>query len=239
MASLRTRKPMRIAGIQGVSLLDFPGRVASIVFTQGCPLRCVYCHNPELLPARGGACIDGAAALERIADRRHFIDGVVVTGGEPTVHPDLPEFLAGITSLGLETKLDTNGVHPRMVERILKRGLVDYVAMDVKHAWERYPEVTGRAQPAVAENCAETMRLLRASGVPCEFRTTVYPALHDVDDLLAIAGHLGPGDRYALQEIRYGETLVPDLPRTARPDLVTVAERIRAAVPGLLVEVRA
>jgi len=230
---------MKIAGLQPVSLLDFPGRVAAIVFTQGCPLRCVYCHNPELIPARSAACLDAKETLERIGSRRMFLDGVVVTGGEPTVHPDLPEFLAEIKAIGLETKLDTNGVNPRMVERILKEGLADYVAMDLKHVWGRYPDVVGRAQPKIAENCAETMRLLRASGVPCEFRTTVYPALHDVDDLLAIAGYLGPGDRYALQEIRYDKTLEPDLPRSGRPDLESVAERIRAARPGLLVEVRA
>jgi pyruvate formate lyase activating enzyme len=230
---------MRIAGLQPVSLLDFPGRVAAVVFTQGCPLRCVYCHNPELVPSRDGPAIDARAALERIGSRRLFLDGVVVTGGEPTVHPDLPEFLASIKSIGLETKLDTNGVHPRMVERVLKEGLADYVAMDVKHVWERYPDVVGRGLPKIAENCAETLRLLRASGVPCEFRTTVYPALHDVDDLLAIAGYLGPGDRYALQEIRYGKTLQEDLPRRARPDLEAVAERIRAAQPSLCVEVRA
>jgi pyruvate formate lyase activating enzyme len=230
---------MRISGIQGVSLLDFPGRVASIVFTQGCPLRCAYCHNPELLPARGQACIEGPAALERIADRRHFIDGVVVTGGEPTMHPDLPEFLSGVKALGLETKLDTNGVNPAMVARILREGLADYVAMDVKHAWARYPDVVGRSAAKVAENCAETMRVIRASGVPCEFRTTVYPGFHDADDLLAIASLLGADDRYALQEIRYGATLQEDLPRLPPPDLEAVAARIRTAVPGLQVEVRA
>ncbi len=229
---------MKIAGLQPVSLLDFPGRVAAIVFTQGCPLRCVYCHNPELLAVRDGPCIEADAALERIGARRLFLDGVVVTGGEPTIHPDLPEFLASIKAIGLETKLDTNGVHPRMLERILKEGLVDYVAMDVKHVWERYPAAVGRGSPRIAENCAETMSLLRASGVPCEFRTTVYPAIHDADDLLAIAEHLGEGDRYALQEIRYGKTLRPDLPRAAWMDLEAVAERIRAARPGLHVEVR-
>lgn len=229
---------MRIAGLQPLSLLDFPGRVAAIVFTQGCPLRCVYCHNPELLPVQGGAT-DVRGTLDRIGDRRAFLDGVVVTGGEPTIHPDLPEFLAAIKALGLETKLDTNGVHPEMVARILREGLADYVAMDVKHVWERYPDVVGRGQTRIAENCAETLRLLRASGVACEFRTTVYPGLHDVDDLLAIAGYLGPGDRYALQEIRYGKTLDADLPQLGRPDLASVAERIRAARPGLHVEVRA
>ncbi|HTK60161.1 MAG TPA: anaerobic ribonucleoside-triphosphate reductase activating protein [Candidatus Baltobacteraceae bacterium] len=230
---------MRIAGYQPVSLLDFPGRVAAIVFTQGCPLRCVYCHNPELLPPLGAHDLDARAVMARICARRLFLDGVVVTGGEPTVHPDLPAFLAGIKALGLETKLDTNGVHPRMVERILKEGLADYVAMDVKHVWERYPEIVGRAQTQIAENCRETLHLLRASGVPCEFRTTVYPALHDVDDLMRIAGYLGDGDRYALQEIRYGVTLRKDLPVVPGIDLEAVAERIRAARPDLHIEVRA
>lgn len=230
---------MRIAGFQPVSLLDFPGRVAAIVFTQGCPLRCVYCHNPELLAPGGGPCIGSDAALERIGARRLFLDGVVVTGGEPTIHPDLPEFLASVKAIGLETKLDTNGVHPRMVERVLKEGLVDYVAMDVKHVWERYPDVVGRGLSRIAANCAETMSLLRASGVPCEFRTTVYPAIHDADDIVSIAGYLGDGDRYALQEIRYEKTLQPDLPRVARMDLEAVAEHIRAMRPGLQVEVRA
>lgn len=227
---------MRVAGLQNVSLLDFPDRVAAIVFTQGCPLRCVYCHNPELVPTQGGG--GAREVLERIGDRRAFLDGVVVTGGEPTIHPDLPEFLASIKELGLETKLDTNGVNPDMVARILRAGLADYVAMDVKHVWERYPDVVGRGQTRIAENCAETLRLIRASGVDCEFRTTVYPGLHDADDLMRIAGYLGDGDRYALQEVRYDKTLDPDLPRLGRPDLASVAERIRAAKPGLRVELR-
>lgn len=229
---------MRIAGYQPVSLLDFPGRVAAIVFTQGCPLRCVYCHNPELLPPLGRSELGADAVMEKIRARRLFLDGVVVTGGEPTVHPDLPAFLAGIKELGLETKLDTNGVHPRMVERLLKEGLVDFAAMDVKHVWDRYPDVVGRSLPQVAENCRETLGLLRASGLPCEFRTTVYPALHDVDDLMRIAGYFGAGDRYALQKIRYGVTLRKDLPQVPDIDLDAAAERIRAVHPGLRVEVR-
>ena len=229
---------MRIAGYQPVSLLDFPGKVAAVVFTQGCPLRCVYCHNPELIPPLGKEALEKGDVIDRLAARRHFLDGVVVTGGEPTVHPDLPGFLREIKALGLETKLDTNGVHPTMVARILKEGLADFVAMDLKHVWERYPDVVGRALPLVAENCRETFRLLRASGVPCEFRTTVYPALHDVDDLMRIAGMLGDGDRYALQAVRYGVTLKKDLPRVPDLDLEELAQRIRAARPGLRVEVR-
>lgn len=230
---------MRIAGYQPVSLLDFPGRVAAIVFTQGCPLRCGFCHNPELLPARGAEDIPAADALERVGARRAFLDGVVVTGGEPTAHPDLPEFLASVKALGLEVKLDTNGVNPRMVERVVRAGLVDFVAMDVKHVWSRYPEASGREAPTIAGNIRETMQFLQASGIEREFRTTVCPGIHGADDLIAIASELVPGDRYALQAVRYGGTLDPDLVRGAPIDLALAAERIRAARPGVPVEVRA
>jgi pyruvate formate lyase activating enzyme len=229
---------MRIAGLQPLSLLDFPGRVAATVFTQGCPFRCLYCHNPELLPTRGKSEMETEDVLDRITERRLFLDGVVVTGGEPTVHPDLPEFLSEIKSMGLETKLDTNGVHPRMIERVLQEGLVDFFAMDLKHVWSRYGEVIGPAARAATANCVETMKLIRASGVACEFRTTVYPHLHTEDDLLEIASQLGAGDRYALQEMRYEKTLKKELTRAPALDLSAIAERMRAAVPGLLIEVR-
>lgn len=230
---------MRIAGFQTISLLDFPGRVASIVFTQGCLFRCVYCHNPELIPMRASADLGEDVALGRIGKRSAFIDGVVVTGGEPTVQPDLPEFLAKIKALGLETKLDTNGVHPRMIERIVREGLADYFAMDLKHVWERYGEVIGPTARVAVANCRETMAIIQASGIPHEFRTTVYPMLHSEADLETIAQYLMPGDRYALQDIRYDKTYAADLRRAAPLDLEACAGRIRAALPWLQVEVRA
>lgn len=229
---------MRIAGLQPLSLLDFPGRVAAIVFTQGCPFRCVYCHNPELIAPAGKGGLETEDVLDRIGERRLFLDGVVVTGGEPTVHPDLPEFLSEIKSMGLETKLDTNGMHPRMIERIVQEGLADFFAMDLKHVWSRYGDIIGPAASAATDNCLETMGLLRGSGVSCEFRTTVYPALHTEEDLLEMAALLGPGDRYALQEMRYEKTLQADLPRAERLDLDGIAKRIRAACPSLQIEVR-
>lgn len=232
---------MRIAGFQPLTLLDYPGKVAATVFTQGCPFRCVYCHNPELLPMRAatGKTIADEDILARIAMRRSLLDGVCVTGGEPTVHPDLPDFLARIKRLGLLVKLDTNGLHPRMIESIVKRGLADYFAMDLKHVWERYEDVIGHAARAAVANCRETKEIISASGIPHEFRTTVYPRLHAEEDLVKIADGLSDGDRYALQKVRYDKTLRSDLERSEGFDLETIAARLRCLRPDLLIEVRA
>lgn len=223
-------------------MLDYPEHVAAIVFTQGCPLRCVYCHNPELL-AIGGATKNATVStdyvLGHLQERRAFLDGVVVTGGEPTIHPDLPDFLERIKDLGLKVKLDTNGVHPRMVERVISNGLADFIAMDLKHVWGRYAELVGGATRTIIDNCQETFNLILASGLEHEFRTTVYPASHCEEDLLKITEALGPKSRYALQMINYSKTLEPNLTQTATLDLEAVARRIRLARPGLSVEVRA
>lgn len=229
---------MRIAGFQPLTLLDYPGKLAAVVFTQGCPFRCAYCHNPELLPMRAKAGLGEEDVVARIARRRDFLDGVCVTGGEPTVHPDLPEFLARLKAIGLAVKLDTNGLHPRMIEAIIGRGLADYFAMDLKHVWRRYQEVIGPAVSAVVANCRATQALLASSGVTHEFRTTVWPAVHHAEDLAEIAAGLPKGSRYALQELRCGETFDGDLECGETFDLEVCAARIRAERPDLEVIVR-
>lgn len=228
---------MRFAGLQSVSLIDYPGVICSIAFTQGCPFRCAYCHNPDLIPHDREAGLSDADVLQKLASNR-LIEGVCVTGGEPTIHPDLPEFLRSCKRLGLLVKLDTNGVNPRMVEHVIRDRSVDFFAMDLKHRWERYEDVIRTGNPAVVENCRRTFGLIRDSGVAHEFRTTVYPGFHSEDDLVAMAEDLKPGDRYALQEIRYGATLDADLERLPPLDLRRVAERIRSKHPDVEVDVR-
>lgn len=230
---------MKIAGYQPLTLIDYPGHLAAIVFTQGCPFRCGYCHNPELLPTDREGSLSEQTVLDRLAEDRAMLDGVVVTGGEPTVHPDLPEFLAAIKALGLKVKLDTNGVHPRLVEQCLSRQVVDFVAMDIKHTWEKYPLIIGINAPKVVENCRQTFGLLQASGLPVEFRTTLYSAQHTEDDVLVMAGYLNNLGAYALQQVRYQKTLNSDLPESPPFDLQSLKRKIEVSYPNLCVTIKA
>jgi pyruvate formate lyase activating enzyme len=232
---------MIISGFQPLSLLDYPGIIASIIFTQGCPFRCVYCHNPELIPiqtADADKIIKEEGLLEQLARRKQIVEGVCITGGEPTIHADLPDFIKKVKRLGMLVKLDTNGVNPRMIEKLIKERLVDFFAMDLKHTWERYSDVIGIRQKNVIDTCRETFHLIQDSSIPHEFRTTVYSGFHNTEDLEEIAGQLREGERYALQEIRYGKTLNPTLARTEPLDLESVANSIRSNHPLLQVEVR-
>lgn len=230
---------MRIAGYQPLTLIDYPEHLASIVFTQGCPFRCIYCHNPELITAKGDDELNRDSIIARIAKDAGMLDGVVVTGGEPTVHPDLPEFLLKIKALGLKVKLDTNGVNPQLIEQCIQKDAVDFFAMDIKHRWEKYNDIIGSSPDIAIENCKKTFDLIRQSGVEYEFRTTIYSALHTEDDVFAIAEYLEGTGNYTLQQIRYGKTLENDLEQTQPLNLHRLKDRILKKHPLLHVMIKA
>ncbi len=233
---------MLIAGYQPLSLIDYPGVICSVIFTQGCPFRCAYCHNPELIPAKPldtTRMLSEQTVLESIKKRANFLEGVCITGGEPTMQADLIEFIKKIRALGLRVKLDTNGVHPRLIEQTIKEKLVDFFAMDIKHTWKHYGDIIGLRQQNVINNCRKTFDLIQASNISHEFRTTVYSTIHNADDLKAIARQLHAGESYALQDLRYEKTLVSNLAQSARIDLEAVAASIREDQPGLHISVRA
>lgn len=229
---------MKIAGYQSLTLIDYPGVIASIVFTQGCVLNCGYCHNPELLPRKGKVALKEEEVLVRIDARRKMIEGVIVTGGEPTLQPDLPEFLRKMKRRGLLVKLDTNGVHPGLMQRLLEDRLLDYIAMDLKNVWERYDDVIRTGRPVISDNCRKTFELIQNSGIAHEFRTTICPGVHTAEDFFAIAGQLRPGERYFVQNTRFTKILDPKLPRTHGIDVARLMPALQSAYPQLELSLR-
>lgn len=190
---------MGIKGFQGTSLLDFPGRIASLVFFGGCNLTCPYCHNPSLvLDPDQHPDIPAAALLEDIRERRSFIDGVVVTGGEPTLDAGLLPFLREVKGLGLLVKLDTNGLMPAVLEKALAEKLVDYVALDLKTAPWRYGELHRR--PVDPATIGRSIRLVLEGEADYELRTTCVPGLVYEEDIRALGELARGGRRWIVQQ---------------------------------------
>ena len=199
---------MIIGGIQKTTLIDYPGKVAAIVFTRGCPLRCHYCHNPALvLPERYAEQIPTEKVMSFLESRKGKLDGVAVTGGEPTMQADLPEFLKRISGMGFQIKLDTCGVNPQMLEKLIKSGLLDYVAMDLKAPFGRYKEVAG--VPIKEEFIRRSIGIIMGSGLDYEFRTTIVKGQLAESDIVEMAGSIEGAKMYALQRFRGGDTLDP------------------------------
>lgn len=194
---------MIFGGFQRTSLMDFPGRVASIVFVAGCNMRCHYCHNPDLVFMKA-TNIPESAILSEMKKRKRYIDSIVVTGGEPTIWHDLPDFLSRLRGLGLMIKLDTNGTSPEMLGKIIESRLADYVAMDIKAPWSKYERVVG--VKTEIESIKRSASVLRESGIDYEFRTTLAPELN-AGDIEGIARQISPAKRWYLQRFVKGSTV--------------------------------
>ncbi|MBE6971786.1 MAG: anaerobic ribonucleoside-triphosphate reductase activating protein [Ruminococcaceae bacterium] len=190
---------MDIHGLQKLTLLDYPGRVACTVFLGGCNFRCPFCHNSELLDAQSAEPVMTDGELLAFLDkRRGMLEGVCITGGEPLLRGDLPQLLREIKALGYQIKLDTNGTMPEKLGELIDAGLVDYVAMDIKNDLPRYAKTAGLDR-ADAEKVRESVQLLLRDTVDYEFRTTVVDELHDAESFRAIALLIAGAKRYFLQ----------------------------------------
>lgn len=178
---------MRIGGLLKTSLIDYPGKIAAVVFTQGCNFRCFYCHNPELIASKEGVYSE-KEILDFLGRRRRKISGVVITGGEPTLQEDLPDFLKKIKEMGFLTKLDTNGSNPRMLRKLIEQDLVDYAAMDIKGPFSKYHDIV--CASVDLDDIKESIRLLMDSNLDYEFRTTIGKGILDIDDIEEIAKYI-------------------------------------------------
>ncbi len=226
---------MTFKGWQKTSLIEYPGKVATVLFAGGCGFRCPFCYNaalvlaPEEIPDLAEEVV-----LSYLADNRRLYQAVVVSGGEPTLSPDLPGFLERVGELGLLRGLATNGSRPEVLGALLERSLVEYVGMDVKAPldWEAYRAAAGLEETdrQMLPKVEQSIELLRRSRVEVEFRCTAVPGLHSARDLLALAGRLRGARRLALQAFRPGRTLSPALcsaPGYPGEILREVAEQVR------------
>jgi pyruvate formate lyase activating enzyme len=200
---------MKIGGLQKFSLIDYPGRISAIVFTQGCNFRCPYCHNPELVdPVQYGPVLPEEEVISFLEKRRGKLDAVTLTGGEPTLQPDLDRFLQEIKKMGYLIKLDTNGSMPDALEKLIHGGLVDYLAMDVKGPLQKYVQIAGTE--VQTRKIRKSIALIANSGIDHEFRTTVVRSQLVNEDLIAIAGLLKKGRLHVLQTFVPVKTLCPE-----------------------------
>ena len=227
---------MLIGGLQRFSLIDYPGKISAVIFTQGCNFRCPYCHNPELVGFDREDLIEEDYVLSFLEERRGKIDGVVLTGGEPTLQSDLVDFLKEIKNLGFLIKLDTNGSCPEVIEELLEAKLLDYIAMDIKASLENYSEITN-AKVDIGK-IKRSIDVIMHSGVTYEFRTTVVKSQLKMDDILKIGEAIRSADLYVLQSFRPTKTLDPNfLKETSytKEELEDIASSLKKLVKRTIV----
>ena len=221
---------MIIGGLQKLTLIDYPGHIAATVFTVGCNFRCPFCHNPELI-------LNSKYQIENILEdiffdflreRRDKLEGVCITGGEPTIQPDIIEFVGKIKDLGFKVKLDTNGARPDVLRLLYAEKLLDFVAMDIKSNPENYDKITN--SKVDLERIKLSVDLIRNSGVDYEFRTTAVPGLHEEEDFVKIGQWLRGSKKYVLQRYVESKILDPGLKKKTKGkklDLEKIARNIK------------
>jgi pyruvate formate lyase activating enzyme len=196
---------MKIGGLQKFSLIDYPGKLAAVIFTQGCNFRCPYCHNADLvLPERFGELVSESEIISFLESRKGKIEALVITGGEPTLQPDLIYFIAKVKKMGFLVKLDTNGSRPEVIASLLGLSLVDYIAMDVKSPFSKYALVSGVS--GLEDKLKDSIDIILQSGIPYEFRTTLAKTLVTQEDVPKIRKMIKGAKRYRINQFVPRET---------------------------------
>ena len=197
---------MEIKGFQGISLIDYPGKISTVIFTGGCNFRCPFCHNKDLvLSPEKVDTLEPNQTIGTLKERKNFIDGVVITGGEPTLSWDIISFAQAIKNIGLLIKLDTNGCRADVLKELIGRELIDYAALDIKTSFDKYEEAAG--VKVEIKRIEESIGLILASKINYEFRTTVVPGIVEEEDIKKIGERVRGAKRYALQQFVNKNTL--------------------------------
>ncbi len=222
---------MIFGGFEKCTLIDYPGKTACMVYTIGCNFRCPYCHNPELVDETVTATVSEEEVLAFLDTRHGLLDGVVITGGEPTIHEDLIPFMEKVKAKGFLVKLDSNGTAPHVLKEVVKKKLVDYIAMDIKSPLTKYSQTVTR--PVDIDAIKESVEFLKTSGVPYEFRTTIVKSLLSEDDILTIGKEIQGASQYFLQAFVPTKILNPQLRKKvtySKEELDALCEKVRPYV---------
>ncbi len=223
---------MKIGGFQKMTVLDYPGKVACTVFTHGCNLRCPFCHNARLV-VRDEDLIDENEILSYLNKRRGILDGVCISGGEPTLQSGLFDFMKKIKDLGMLIKLDTNGTCPDKLQYAIDNGLVDYVAMDIKNCREEYAKTCGLSKMDISK-IEKSVEILMQGGVDYEFRTTVTKELHTPDGFTKIGQWIKGAKRYYIQSfVDSGNIILEGLNPLDLQGLKALLEAVSPYVPSV------
>ncbi len=197
---------MKICGLEKLSLVDYEGKVTAVVFTGGCNYKCPFCHNGDLALNRAEE-ISEDEVLDYLIARRKMLDAVCISGGEPTIWQDLPEFLSKVKEIGYLVKLDTNGTNPEMLQKLIDQKLIDYVAMDIKNCFEKYTKTAGVCN-ANAEMVVKSLNILKKNKILYELRTTLVKEFHSLEDINKMANDLIGGEKIFLQKFNASDNCI-------------------------------
>ena len=228
---------MEIGGLQKVSLIDYPGKICAIIFTQGCNFRCPYCHNPELVEQKlYQPCLSEKEILEFLSTRRGKLDAVTITGGEPTLQEDLISFIQKIRKMGFAVKLDSNGSQPDVLASLIQKKLLDFIALDIKAPAEKYQGVV--KAPVTIDVIRESIRLALKAKIPHEFRTTIVTSLLTPNDIMAISKEIVGARCYVLQKFQPARTLNKKYVKEktySDEEFLKIKKRLEKEVPLILI----
>jgi len=199
---------MKIGGLQKLTLVDYPNKIAATVFLTGCNFKCGFCHNPSLVDAKemkNQPEIPEKEFFKFLKSKQGLVDGICITGGEPTINSDLPEFIKKIKKLNFSIKLDTNGNNPEVLKKLIEEKLLNFVAMDIKTSLDKYEKAVNTK--INLENIKKSVEIIKNSGIDYEFRTTVVPGIVDREDIEKIGQWLKGAKKFALQQFRNQKVL--------------------------------
>ncbi len=221
---------MKISGLQKLSLVDYDEHMAATIFTAGCNFACPFCHNSSLVIGNTDS-IDEKEIFAYLEKRKNILDSVVISGGEPTLHPDLPLFIKKIKDMGYLVKLDTNGTNLDMVKYLVENHLIDYIAMDIKNCLEKYSAITGKDINKI--QIMDTIKYIMSCGIDYEFRTTIVSEYHSINDFDIIGQMIPNAQKYYLQKfVDSGSCIKGDLHEIPKAEAIQILERIKKYIPN-------